>query len=183
MNPSILHMTRKSGALLLGLTLLATPASAQDRDRFGVTSPSGLVALPDFFVTAHVDVPNMANGIPLISKADGPLVVGGWAFECRSGLQPATQRTGDLAVSLMDVNTGAQPSYTVRTVTGDRADVGRYFRFFCPALGNTAGFSLLVDLTNVPPGMYKFSVLADAFDYAGRLAWYQPKPITIIITN
>jgi hypothetical protein len=137
-----------------------------------------LPAHPDFKIMMNVDSPVVMQ---YVSRSQ-PLVIGGWTFECLSGLQPSTQRVGDIAVRFQNVNTGAEfLPVTVKLYNGVRSDVGLAFSGACPAVGSYTGFSLVV--TGLPPAnMYQMTVLVDTWDGAGR-PLVEKQKITVIITD
>lgn len=123
---------------------------------------------PDFAIHAHIDLP---REFALVPRAQ-PLVIHGWAFECRSGLQPSTQRVGDIAVRFVSVQ-NQRVSFTpkvgsVTLLNTFRPDVGLAFGFACQSVGSAAGYALIV--TDLPPrGSWHLEVLIDTFDGRGRV--------------
>lgn len=91
-----------------------------------------------------------ASDAPLDLPRTGEVKIEGWV------LSPKKQLPPELAVLLV----GGSSTFAIRGVTGGRRpDVARVFK---TAAGARAGYSVRGDLTTVPVGEYKISLLQDA---------------------
>jgi hypothetical protein len=105
-------------------------------------------------------------GGPVISRGAGKMVAQGWAFECRSGLQPVTQRIGSLAVAYSDgIRTVAPERFGV-PVAIVRPDVARAYGAYCPAVGSVVGFAVMADPP--PIGVWMVKIAWVTWDGSGR---------------
>lgn len=145
-------MKRHHLGIVLGLLLLFPLRSTAQTN----TAP------PDFYVLSSVD---WANYFPTPTPV---VVISGWTFECRSGLQPTTQRQGTVGIAYYPINnaTPVLPNFKVETL--QRTDVAAAFTASCPALGPSVGF--WITATPPPPGKYVVFVSWLTWDGAGRLA-------------
>lgn len=162
--------------------MMMTPAGAKDwgpalrkneleraNALLGLSGPLPPGWAEDYKILSHIDSPTRDTFVVQDSKNSARLVIGGWGFECRSGLQPFTQRVGDYGVFFRNVATGEDimPD-TVRVYNGARPDVGRAFASLCPAVGDWTGYSTVV--TGLPkPGNYWMYALWATFDGKGRI--------------
>lgn len=129
------------------------------------STPTFPAPLQDFKLLTNVDYPN-ADGTAFISRSQ-PLTIGGWVFECRSGLVPVMQRVGSTAVNFSAFGITHVPRDFYITV-GVREDVKAAFNAECPAVGAHTGFSItLTDLP--PPGVWNLQVAWATWDGAGRI--------------
>jgi hypothetical protein len=100
---------------------------------------------------------------------------GGWIFECRSGLQPQTQRIGTFSAEYRRIlNDGTDiviPAGVMAVEIAAREDVAKAYQFDCPAIGPHVGFNLSI----FPPpvqGQWELKLIVTTADGAGRpLLW------------
>jgi hypothetical protein len=114
----------------------------------------------------------------------GPTVaIGGWAFECRSGLQPGAQRQGAISFRWWRI---VQPPFgesyeapILAQTIPDRPDVRNVFISACPALGQNIGMNVLID---PPPenGTWHLSWTVTTTDSAGRMVDYTSDRVVVI---
>lgn len=125
--------------LLLIVVALASASTAYAQ------SPTSLA--PDAFtVYGSLDVVISGNGSASLSL-DQPLILAGWAFECRSGLQPQTQRVGTFSVAYMRVYRPRFGEIESASISGPwvnvRPDVALARNGMCPSVGDNTGFVLV----------------------------------------
>lgn len=143
-------------ALAVTLAILAAPAAAQ-------TLPP---APPDYVLIGALDLP-VQNLVT--TRAD--FRVAGWIFECRSGLQPFTQRVGTVTMRFYQPGTDTSVFPASYEVDGNipRADVPPYFAAQCPAVGPYVGYNLKIATTSLPPrGTWDVQLWWFTTDGAGR---------------
>jgi hypothetical protein len=143
---------------------VAAPVRAQ--------SPSELPPSDDFAVYGSLDVVISGIGSPSLTL-DQPLILAGWAFERRSGLQPQTQRIGTFTVAYMRVYNPPFGEIAPATISGPwvnvRPDVAAAYQVTCPAVGPNTGFVLVAS----PPeesGYWTLVLNVATTDGAGRRA-------------
>lgn len=144
-------MRRVIGCVLL-LLVLGFPAHAQ--------APPIL----DFGILSYLDYPRAGD---VVRRSQFYLM--GWAFECRSGLQPVTQRIGDVTVGFFQPGRGTVLANYQVFGSWERPDVAAAFRGACPAIGPYVGYGM--GIANVPPaGVWTVTVAWATQDGAGRVS-------------
>lgn len=148
-------MTRTAFVVAL---LLSAPAAAQ-------TLPP---APADYALIGALDVP-----VENLTTTRANFRVSGWIFECRSGLQPFTQRLGNVTLRFFRGGTSFfPPKYDVE---GNimRADVPPYFTPQCPSVGPYVGFNVTMPTYALPPqGTWELQLWWWTTDGAGRVIWH-----------
>ena len=127
--------------VLVIVAATVAPASAQ---------PAPPADLPrDYLIAGYLDRAVVSDGRALLQ---------GWVFECRSGLQPVSQRVG--SVSVHYAAPGREPFIprTIALAAGERPDVAAVYQPFCPSVGNRTGYAIV---TEAPP----------AGTWTARVAW------------
>lgn len=156
---SILLLKRAAGYALALILTFAAPAAAQG------------AAVDDYRIYGHLDVVQSLDGSTAFTTAM-PIVAGLWTFECRSGLQPQTQRVGLFAAHYWRVfgRFGEVEDGSVTLVqVEERKDVAAAYQRTCPAVGPNVGLLLLVS-PPPEPGVWMLQIDAFTTDGAGRLA-------------
>jgi len=129
-----------------------------------VTPAAAQIALPrdppaDFWIASYVD--------RAVVMDDGRVLLQGWSFDCRTGLQPATQRIGSVTVHYSAP--GGQryiPDTFQLWGGGERPDVASVYAPHCPSVGPFVGYGIIA--TAPPAGVWTVTVSWVAFDGAGR---------------
>jgi hypothetical protein len=135
---------------------------------FAVPGGAQTPASPDFYLRGYVDMVISATGSTTLSRNAGQLVSVGWLFECRSGLQPVTQRVGAAVVYYTnDAGERFTPTH-FQIITTVRPDVEAYWQRIgaCPAIGPNVGFAAYADAPG--PGFWIMHVTVATWDGAGR---------------
>lgn len=108
--------------------------------------PGALEAQEPYKLIGYLDLP-AENAIVSRTK---PMTAAGWVFECKSGLQPLSQRVGAMAVAF--TATGGSlfvpKTFTLTPIVG-RPDVQLAFGSLCPAVGPWTGYGVKVE--DMPP--------------------------------
>lgn len=96
------------------------------------------------------------------------IVISGWQFECRSGLQAITQRLGLFGAQYKDTVHGTLFSPTTfQMSTVERPDVAAAFTTSCPAVGSFVGYGVFTD-TPPYPSVWELHIVFRTTDGAGR---------------
>lgn len=171
----------RRSVLVVGLSLIAAVWP------FVLVSPAGAQTLPpapsDFRLYGSLDVVVSSDGSSSLSLSR-PVILDGWLFECRSGLQPQTQRVGEFSIQYWRIYHHPfgeiyimPPSSTA--VVG-RPDVMPVFQSACPAVGGHTGFHLAVP---PPPedGNWTLELVVSTTDGAGRrITWGASRAVTFV---
>ncbi len=126
----------------------------------------------DFVVVGSLDVViDGVNGGDQPTTSD-PVIVAGWTFECRSGLQPKTQRLGEIHAFYKSIDKPAEDPVEVKAsllLTVARPDVAAVYQPYCPAVGANVGFVAVIP---PPPafGTWTLQLVVSATDSADRVA-------------
>ena len=155
----------------LAVAVPAAPARAQGPVSPVCAAPIDGVPTPtDFRVCGQIDQVVPADGSPTLTTTT-PVGIGAWVFECRSGLQPATQRLGTITAlwwRMLGPQHGEVDGGPVTTATvAVRADVAAAYQSLCPAMGAAVGLNLTVP----PPseaGIWTLDLVVTTTDGAGR---------------
>jgi hypothetical protein len=128
---------------------------------------------PDFWIASYVDIATATTG--------GRAVLQGWAFDCRTGLQPFTQRPGTL---MLHFAAPGRASFVPSSFTiwggGERPDVAAVYQpQHCPSVGSFTGFAIVSDAP--PAGTWRAVVSWVAFDGAGRQTPPHESGATIVV--
>lgn len=160
--------------LVLAALLLSTPAYAQ-------APPPPVPAPPDFQIYGYLDAP-AANAV--ISRS--AFEMAGWVLECRSGLQPVSQRVGNVTVNFVsakDLSVRFVPAAIVPAFSLERPDVARAYEPACHAVGAHVGYWISIPSQNMPPpGDWILQITWITFDGAGRFTppHTDTRPVTIV---
>lgn len=157
-------------AVAAGVSLFAVPAGAQNISPTCVGPDAGVNAPADFKVCGHLDAISGAN-VTAEMTTRTLVNVGLWVFECRSGLQPQTQRVGTVYARwwrLLSPQHGQSEQVIVQApATAPRPDVAAAYAATCPAIGQDVGLNFLV----APPteaGIWTLDIVVTTSDGAGR---------------
>ncbi len=157
--------------VILVTLIAAAPAHAQtETERYpGAFAVEGsldlVVALDGSVATADPTTSHLSRS--------QQIWIAGWAFECRSGLQPQTQRIGQFNVTFTRTRGSfgeMQQSIVSTPVVVARADVVAARQGDCPSVGPNVGFWALV----TPPddwGPWTMNLEISTTDGAGHIAW------------
>lgn len=165
-------------ALVVLVVAVLTPSAARAQ------APS------DFKVFGSLDlVVDSATGSQETFTVGTPIWYTGWAGECRSGLQPQTQRVGRFAVQYARVVPGAPPEKPAEpptppvlpVFTVQRPDAAAVVSGQCPAIGPHIGYWVLAPAPPEPGDWYLWFLVITT-DGAGREASFesQPRIITVL---
>jgi len=150
-------MMRVSFGVVFALVAVIAPLHAQ--------SPSSALALtpapPDFYIDGYIDRVEVVPG-------SGRVVLLGWAFECRSGLQPATQRLGAFSVHFTAPGQSNVIPATMTIGIGERPDVAAVYEPYCPAVGQHVCYAITVPAPSA--GVWTARLSWVTWDGAGRIA-------------
>jgi hypothetical protein len=130
--------------------------------------PDPTVAPADFSIKLAVDYP-AANAVVSRKAMAYGFAAAGWVFECRSGLQPLTERVGSLSVWWGEPG-GREYHPQDFGLYGflHRPDVAKAYASACPSVGDYTGFAIWVsDLP--PPGEWDLRVGIATWDGARRV--------------
>ena len=154
--------------LLLLLLAPSTPADA-------ASTP------PPFEIRASLDLVQSADGGTITTTT--PVILAGTAFECRSGLQPQTERLGTFEVYWTRVYMPhfgeIEPGTITYLAAVSRLDVQAAAVSSCPSVGTTEGFVLVVT-TPTEPGTWTLGLGIAATNTDGTSArWDNRQSITV----
>lgn len=147
---------------------LAAPVHAQ--------SPSEL-APGAYRLYGSLDVVIPADGGATFTTVT-PVVLAGWVFECRSGLQPQTQRVGEFVAywsrRLPGSSFGEVQTATLSAVyyVAQRPDVVLVYRNTCPAVGPNVGFLVMATPPDEPAD-WTLNLGVTTVDGAGNRIWWE----------
>lgn len=129
-------------------------------------------------IYANLDVVRSPANTEVFHAGD-PVLIGGWQFECHSGLRVKDQRVGEVVV-LWVQPTVAQQAKLLAPVIFLRPDVQTAFVAACPAMGHATGFMRWV---SSPPsaGEWELRLIVQTWNGAGQLAtWQGSKTIQVV---
>jgi hypothetical protein len=138
-----------------------------------VSAPTLTPAASDFQLIGSLDsVVNATTGSRAVFTTNALVSAGGWIFECRSGLQPQTQRIGVFSATYRFVGSDTViPAGLFPVEIAARQDVAQAYQFECPAVGAHVGFNVNM----FPPpvqGQWELKLTVTTTDGAGRpLEW------------
>lgn len=142
----------------------------------GAQAPTTTTAPADYGLLGYVDYPREDQ---VLRRSE--FYVMGWMFECRSGLQPFTQRIGDITIGFFAPGQGNKLPGRLEVFGGwERPDVAAAFSGACPSVGKFVGYGLGV--TGLPPaGTWTLTVSWITWDGAGRPRQHtESRTITLI---
>lgn len=169
--------------ILVVLALVASASIARAQ------SPTELPAPDDFKVYGSLDIVMPVDASDTFTTAKS-VIMAGWVFECRSGLQPQTQRVGQFSAywsrRLGDSRFGEVQWADISAVyVAQRPDVPIARRDTCPSVGQNVGFYVVA----APPDEqadWTLNLAVTTFDGAGHSTgwqgradvrvWYEPMP-------
>ncbi len=151
--------------------MFASVALAAILSQSVITPPK---APADFLIVSAVD------SVTYVGTTMPAVIIGGWAFECRSGLQPTLHVWGRVTVTFLNAAGDPWIAPRVWVQNTKRPDVRAAFPA-CESLGDRAGFNLYVQ-DAPPPGHYQVEVTWDTWNGRGIKASHTSKG-TIDIPN